>query len=302
MKAAMQVSDILSFLREEGVSFTFSGDEALELEGFSSLVHYRPGSFTWIKKQASIPEGVDLSQLALVFVSQGVDTGPAPNVIRTAESKRAFFSSIEHFYAHEEERPSVGQFTYISSKVSLGKNVRIGHGCVLDGDITIGDGTVIWNNVTIVNRVRIGKNCLIYSGCVIGHDDYAYTEDQNHKKTMIRHYGGVQIGDDVWIGKNVCVNRGTIDDTVLGDGVKIDDLTQISHNCILEDNVAMALPCSLGGSAHIGRNGYIAGAIVRNQCKVGEDAFVGMGAVVVKDVSPGETVVGNPAKPFRKKA
>lgn len=118
---------------------------------------------------------------------------------------------------------------------------------------------------------------------------------------MIRHYGGGQIGDSVWIGKNVCVNRSTIDDTVLGDGVKIDDLSQISHNCILEDDATLAVPCSTGGSAHIGWNGYIVGAIVRNQCKVGEDAFMGMGAVVVKDVAPGETVVENPAKPLRRK-
>lgn len=297
----MKILEILDFLRGEGISFTFSGNEMAAAEGFSSLIHYKPGSFTWIKAQKNIPEGCCLGQIALVIVSEDVDAGAAPNVIRTSESKRAFFSSVEHFYAQEEPRPAVGQFTYISPKVKLGKNVRIGHGCVLDGDITIGDRTVIWNNVTIVNRVQIGKDCLIHSGCVIGHDDYAYTEDQNHRKTMIRHYGGVRIEDDVWIGENVCVNRGTIDDTVLGRGVKIDDLSQISHNCILEDDAALAFPCSLGGSAHIERNGYIAGAIVRNQCRVGKDAFVGMGAVVVKDVAPGETVVGNPAKPLKRK-
>lgn len=297
----MRILDILEFLNEEEIPYTFSGDETVAVEGFSSLAHYKPGTFTWIKTQKNIPEEFSLWQVALAFVSENVDASPASNVIRTIESKRAFFFTIDHFYAHEEAQPAVGQFTYLSPKVKLGKNVRIGHGCVLDGDITIGDGTVIWNNVTIVNRVQIGENCLIHSGCVIGHDDYAYTEDQNHKKTMIRHYGGVQIGDDVWIGENVCVNRGTIDDTVLGSGVKIDDLSQISHNCILEDDVALAFPCSLGGSAHIERNGYIAGAIVRNQCRVGKDAFVGMGAVVVKDVAPGETVVGNPAKPLKRK-
>lgn len=297
----MRISEILDFLKEENVSFTFTGDPEGGVEGFSSLNHYKPGSFTWIKKQGNIPEGFDLGQISLAFISQEVGAGPIPNTIRTTESKRAFFSSIEHFYAQEEERPAVGQFTYISPKVKLGKDVRIGHCCVLDGDITIGDRTEIWNNVTIVNRVQIGKDCRIHSGSVIGHDDTAYTEDQNHRKTMIRHYGGVQIGDDVWIGKNVCVNRGTIDDTVVERGVKIDDLSQISHNCVLEADVALAFPCSLGGSTHIGRNGYIAGAIIRNQCKIGENAFVGMGAVVVKDVAPGETVVGNPAKPLIRK-
>ena len=192
----------------------------------------------------------------------------------------------------------MGQFTYLSPKVKLGKNVRIGHNCTLDGDITIGDGTVIWNNVVIVNRVTIGRDCDIHSGAVIGHDGYAYTEDALHKKTMIKHFGGVSIGDRVLIGENVCISRGTIDDTILESGVKIDALGHIAHNCWFEEDAAMAVPCSVSGSVHIGRNGYLAGTIIRNQCVIGENAFIGMGAVVVKDVPSGETVVGNPAKPF----
>lgn len=297
----MRVSEILEFLKEEGISFTFTGDSESAVEGFSSLSHYKPGSFTWIKGRKNVPEHFDLSRLALVFVSREADAGPARNVIRTAESKRAFFSTIEHFYAREEERPAIGQFTYISPKVKLGENVRIGHNCTLDGDIVIGDGTVIWNNVVIINRVHIGKNCDIHSGAIIGHDGFGSTEDSCHKQTMIKHFGGVTIGDDVLVGDNVCICRGTIDDTVLESGTKVDNLSHIAHNCILDANVVMAFPCKLGGSTHIEKNGYIAGAIVRNQCKVGENAFVGMGAVVVKDVPPGETVVGNPAKPLKRK-
>ncbi len=297
----MNIYDILEFLRREEVPFSFAGDELAPVEGFSSLGRYKPGSFTWIKGQANIPEGLDLSRLALVFVSEGVDAGPAPNVIRTPESKRAFFSAIEHFYAQEEDRPAVGQFTYISPKVKLGKNVRIGHNCTLDGDITIGDGTVIWNNVVIVNRVVIGRDCDIHSGAVIGHDGYAYTEDAEHKKTMVKHLGGVVIGDRVLIGENVCVSRGTIDDTTLESGVKIDALGHIAHNCWFEEDAAMAVPCSVSGSVRVGKNAYLAGDIIRNQCAIGENAFVGLGAVVVKNVAPGKTVVGNPAKPFIKK-
>lgn len=178
----MRISDILDFLKEEGISFSFAGTEADAVEGFSSLGHYKPGSFTWVKKRESIPQGFDLSQIALAFVSENVDAGAARSVIRTRESKRAFFSTIEHLYGQEEKRPAVGQFTYISPKVKLGKGVRIGHNCTLDGDITVGDGTVIWNNVVIVNRVSIGKDCDIHSGAVIGHDGFGYTEDADHKK------------------------------------------------------------------------------------------------------------------------
>lgn len=293
-----RVSDILSFLREEGVSFSFSGTETAEVEDFSSLAHYKPGSFTWIKKQGSVPEGFDLSRLALVFVSEEVDAGPALNVIRTAESKRAFFSTIEHFYAREEERPAIGQFTYISPKVKLGKNVRIGHNCTLDGDITIGDGTVIWNNVVIINRVTIGKNCDIRSGVVIGHDGYAYTEDENQKKTMVKHFGGVTIGDDVSVYEETHISRGTIDDTVIGNGTKIDAHCHISHNCQIGENTALVVGTALCGSVVIGRGSYVSGATVLNQMKIGSNVNVGLRSVVLKNIATGQKVFGYPARKF----
>ena len=167
--------------------------------------------------------------------------------------------------------------------------------------ITIGDDTVIWNSVVLLNRVTVGSRCDIHSGAVIGHDGYAYTEDAGHHKVMVKHFGGVSIGNDVLIGENVCISRGTIDDTVLEDGVKIDALGHIAHNCWFGRNAAMPVPCSVSGSVHVGENAYLAGDIIRNQCTIGENAFVGLGAVVVKDVAPGQTVVGNPAKPFIKK-
>ena len=295
----IHISDLLAFLESESIPFSFTGDPSVALDRFSSLSHYREGSFTWVKKPASIPEGFDLSRITLAIVAEEV-SGPFQNCVRTPQSKHAFFSAIEHFYSVEEDRPPIGQFTYISPKVKLGKNVRIGHNCTLDGDITVGDGTVIWNNVTIINRVNIGKNCDIHSGVVIGHDGFGATEDENHKRTMIKHFGGVTLGNDVYIGENVCISRGTIDDTTLEDGVKIDALGHIAHNCWFGENVGMAVPCSVSGSVHIGKNAYVAGNIIRNQCTVGEGAFIGLGAVVVKDVPAGETVVGNPARPFRK--
>lgn len=297
----MKIAEILSFLEDEHIPFMFQGDPAAEVDRFSSLSHYKDDSFTWVKTQKNIPEGFDLSRVKLAFVSEGVQMAELQNQIRTAQSKRAFFSTIEHFYGQEEQRPAVGEFTYISPEVKLGRNVRIGHNCTLDGDISVGDDTVIWNHVTIVNRVRIGKNCEIRSGAVIGHDGFAYTEDSDHRKTMVKHFGGVSLGNNVLIGENVCVHRGTIDDTVLEDGVKIDALSHIAHNCHYRKNSAAAAPCRTNGSVTVGENAYLAGALVRNQCVIGDNAFVGLGAVVVKNVGPGETVAGNPARLFSRK-
>lgn len=296
----MKISDILDSLNREKIPFLFDGSPDAEVNGFSSLTKYKDGTFTWVKAQGNIPRGFDTSKIRLAFVSEGV-TGDFQNTIRASESKRAFFSSVEYFVGQDEELPAIGHGTYISPRVELGKNVRIGHNCTLDGEITIGDGTVIRNNVVVVNRVQIGKRCEIHSGAVIGHDGFAYTEDEKHVKTMIKHYGGVAIGEDVTIFDNVCITRGTIDDTVIEDGVKIDSLSHIAHNVHIKRNSALAAPCRLNGSVTVGENAYIAGAVVRNQCTVGDSAFVGLGAVVVKDVPAGITVAGVPAKPIEKK-
>ena len=295
----IKISDILAFLDESNIEFSFTGEKDTVISGFSSLRKYKAGSFTWVKKQENIPDDMNLEDITLVITSYGIE-GKFRNIIRTNDSKHAFFSTIEHFFDVKKEYPPIGDYTYIGPNVKLGENVRIGHNCTLDGDIIIGNNTIIWNNVSIINRVVIGENTEIQSGAVIGHDGFGYTEDENHIKTMVKHYGGVVIGDDVLISSNVCVVRGTIDDTVIENGSKIDNLSHVAHNCYLGENSALAFPCFLGGSSRIEKNGYIAGAIIRNQCTVHENGFVGMGAVVTKDVPADTVVIGNPAKEYKK--
>ena len=155
--------------------------------------------------------------------------------------------------------------------------------------------------MVIVNRVSIGKRCEIQSGCIIGHDGFGYTEDEAHNKTMVKHFGGVTIGDEVYLAMNTVVERGVIDDSEIKRGTKIDCLSLIGHNSVIGEKSALVGGTILYGSCHLGENSYIAGALLRNQCSVGDNAFVGLGAVVVKDVPADTTVIGNPAKPYNKK-
>lgn len=289
---------LLDYLKSQSIGFEYRGNTNIAIAGFSSVERYKPDTLTWVKdNKRLVNTKLDLPVL-LAVVQSGTDMD-FPNIIISNESKRAFFSIIDHFFSEESAKPAIGTGTYISDNVKLGSNIQIGNNCVIDGDIVIGDNTVVEHNVVIANKVTIGRSCYIQSCSCIGHDGYGYSEDENHNKTMIRHYGGVEIGNNVFIGAHVNIARGTIDDTVISSGVKIAPSTHIGHNNHIDENASIV--CSnLYGSVTIGRNAYVSACTIRNQIKIGDSSIVGMGAIVTKDVEPGITVIGNPAKPFIK--
>lgn len=295
----IQIKDILDFIGTSGCDYTFSGNERDTVCGFSSIKNYISGTVTWLKEDKSVEDCTVLRNIKLLIYQKGLQHR-ALNAIETSQSKKVFFSLVEHFFDKKSIPQPIGRGTYLSPDVKISKNVIIGSNCILDGDISIGEGTRIWNNVTIINKVQIGKNCDIQSGVVIGHDGYGYTLNEQNEKSMIKHFGGVWIGDSVLIGPNSVVDRGTIDQTVIGNGVKIDALCFIAHNVTIGDHCSLIVGTKFYGSSIAERNAYIATGIVRNQCVVGENAIVGMGAVVTKNVSKNVTVVGNPAKELLK--
>jgi UDP-3-O-[3-hydroxymyristoyl] glucosamine N-acyltransferase len=164
-------------------------------------------------------------------------------------------------------------------------------------DTTIGDGTKIYANVSIYAGVKIGKNCTIHSGSTIGADGFGYEQDQNGTWFKIAHLGGVVIGDNVEIGANTCIDRGTLGDTIIDDGTKIDNLVHIAHNVHVKKNAMIIANAMVAGSAVIGEGAWIApSSSIREGRKIGDRALIGLGSVVVKDVAPGITVMGVPAK------
>lgn len=293
----MLIEDILRFLKEKEIPFEFRGDKNVEVAGFSTLKNYKSNTVTWAKNELAYEFG--FAEKLLVIAQEGLNI-EAQNVILSKQSKLAFFTLVEYMAGQNEgtdtEREKIGAGTIIGNKVKLGRNVVIGSNCVIEGNVSIGDNTRIWNNVTIINNVIVGNSCEIQSGCVIGHDGFAWNEMEDHQKNMIKHFGGVEIGDNVYIGPNTVIDRGEIDNTIIKSGVKIDASCFIAHNVIVGENVIMITGSRLYGSAQIGKNAYIASAMVRNQCKVGTASFIGMGAVVTDNVPDDVVAVGVPAR------
>lgn len=292
------LEEIEAYLAQEQQEYRIQAVGEVTVQGFSSLDNYLPGTMTWIKSAAKCQE--ELPQIALCIVQEGVEL-PLPNQIICKNSKAVFFSLIEHFFAVREDESPIGYHTVIGPHVQLGRNVRIGHNCSITGDVVIGDDTVISDNVVIKNKVRIGQRCTIQALTMIGEDGFGAYEEENHRKVMIRHYGGVTIGNDVFISSHVDIERGTIDDTYIGDGTKIAPCTLIAHNTRVEKDAVLI--CShLYGSVHIGENSWVVGSIVKNQCSVGENAMIGIGSAVTRDIDNGKVAVGIPARVIRDKS
>ena len=155
--------------------------------------------------------------------------------------------------------------------------------------------SINWPVVSIGQRVRIGP------GSRVGFDGFGYERNEDGTWEHFPHRGRVIIGDDVEIGANTCIDRGTLGDTVIGNGTKIDNLVHIAHNAVIgEDCIIVCLVCIAGG-VRIGDNSWIApGSIIRDGIKIGKGVVVGMGAIVTKDVRDGVIVIGNPAREMEK--
>ncbi|MBP3476298.1 MAG: hypothetical protein J6K48_08295 [Lachnospiraceae bacterium] len=291
------IAEIEVFLKQERQEYKVQMAKDVAIQGFSSLDNYRSGTMTWIKSADKWKD--NLPDIALCIVQEGVEL-PISNQIICRNSKAVFFSLIEHFFARKEEEEPIGKNTVIGSHVQLGRNVRIGHNCSITGDVVIGDDTVISDNVVIKNKVRIGKRCTIQALTMIGEDGFGAYEEENHRKVMIKHYGGVTIGNDVFISSHVDIERGTIDDTYIGDGTKIAPCTLIAHNTRV-DKDAVLICSHLYGSVHVGENSWVVGSIVKNQCSVGDNTMIGIGSAVIHDVEAGKVAVGIPARIIREK-
>lgn len=290
----MEVSlrEIITFLKTTTYEFSILGDMSNSISGFSSLTNYKEGTITWIKKGDYIDKTGIVKTLC---VAQKGAKCNAQTIIEASNSKEVFFRIIEHFFEEQEEHCAIGSGTQIGKNVKIGKNVEIGANCSIIGNIEIGDGTKIANNVSIVNKVKIGRNCTIQSLSVIGEDGFGYSEDENHNKTMVKHHGGVEIGDNVFVGSHVNIARGTIDNTVIKEGVKIAPSTHIGHNSFIGKN-ATIICAWVFGSARIEENAYVVSSVIRNQCSVGENTLIGMGSVVTKDMPSNSVAIGIPAK------
>lgn len=169
-------------------------------------------------------------------------------------------SAVIDASAQIDPSASIGPHVVIGARVKIGARVVLGPGCVVMDDVTIGDDTRLTANVTLYQQVVVGSRCLFHASVVVGADGFGLAPDQG-EWLKVPQVGTVRIGNDVEIGASTTIDRGAIDDTVIGDGVKMDNQIQVGHNVRIGDHTAIAGCAGISGSATIGKRCMIGGMV-----------------------------------------
>ncbi|MEE9372624.1 MAG: UDP-3-O-(3-hydroxymyristoyl)glucosamine N-acyltransferase [Saprospiraceae bacterium] len=217
------------------------------------------------------------------------------------ESPRYFFQkSLALLYPDKNEwrisnTASIHESVSTNEKIAVGHNVVIHENCTIGKSVRILDNTVILANTIIEDGVTIGANC------TIGGVGFGYEKNPAGEYELLQHIGNVYIKSKAHIGNNTCIDRAVMGSTIIGNNVKIDNLVHIAHGVIIHDNSLIIANAMVGGSVTIGKNVWVApSSTIINKVNIGDDALIGLGAVVLKNVEKKTIVVGNPARPLNK--
>lgn len=192
----------------------------------------------------------------------------------------------------------IGAFAYISPGAKIGKGVRIYPRCYVGDNAVIGDDTVLYPGVTVYHGCRIGKRCIVHAGAVIGADGFGFAP-VGERYEKLPQIGVVEIGDDVEIGANTTIDRATMGATRIADGVKLDNLIQIAHNCSVGANTVMAAQAGVAGSTHIGEHCMVGGQVgIVGHTTIGRDVQIGAQSGISRALPDGVRVMGTPATDF----
>lgn len=198
-------------------------------------------------------------------------------------------SAVIHSSAIIPSTCSVGPLTVIGADVVLGEYVTIGSGCVIENDVSLGAHSQLESNVTVGHHCSMGQHCHIYAGAVLGSDGFGYAQESD-TWLKIPQLGSVRLGSHVDVGANTTIDRGALDDTVIEDGVKLDNLIQIGHNCLIGQHTAIAACVAIAGSTKIGKHCKIGGAaMVLGHLEIVDGVTVSAGSMITRSLLKQDT-------------
>ncbi|MGN8078077.1 UDP-3-O-(3-hydroxymyristoyl)glucosamine N-acyltransferase [Variovorax sp. 22077] len=263
------------------------GDAALSIERLAPLQNAQPDALSFLS-HPKYQQELAASKAACVIVSPAMrEAAAARGAYIVTPDPYLYFARLTQLWKSHHARPEADRIhpsAVIHPEAQVDATARIGALCVVERGARIGAGTVLKSRVTVSEDCVIGERCLLHPGVVIGADGFGLAPHEG-RWVKIEQLGAVRIGNDVEIGANTCIDRGALDDTVIEDGVKLDNLIQIGHNVRVGRNTAMAGCVGVAGSANIGAGcTFGGGAIVLGHLTVADGVHVSAATVVTRSI------------------
>ena len=304
-KNKISVKKIAEFLKT-----SYTGKD-FDVTSLSSLNNVKNNSLLFYSElanfQLKIKDNVnyDLKKLEKFKNIAIITTNEIKNKINipmiSSENPRLDFQRVAmKFFTEDEFSPGIHKTAVVEKSSTIGKDVYIGPHCYIGNNVKIGDKTKILANVCIYGKTQIGSNSVILSNTTIGSEGFSFYFDAD-EFFHFPHLGSVLIGDNVWIGSNCTVEKSQIDQTIIEDHVKIDDIVHIGHNSIVKKATQITAGSVISGRAKIGKGCWIApNSVIDAGCEIGDGCIVGTASLVMSNFPKNSVIAGSPARLLKK--
>ena len=312
MKGMLDMEKTLQELADFVKGSIVQGDPSMVLKGVNGLEEAKPDQISF-----AVPPYLELAPMShagAIMIPRGAEFKGGQAVIAVENPRAAFAGLLTLFRPPEEVKGGISKFAFIHPTAKIGKNVAILPFAYIAEDSEIGDDTVIYPHAYVGRHVKVGKGCTLYSnttirencvlgdrvilqpGCVIGGDGFGYIT-ANGKHTKVLQIGNVVLSDDVEVGCNSCIDRATVDSTIVGKGTKIDNLVHLGHNDIIGENCIIVAHVGISGSVTVGNNCTFGGqAATAGHLKIGNNCTFAGRTGIISDVGDNVVMAGFPAQ------
>jgi len=297
------------------VGGTVVGDGEVEIHSVASIEDAKEGEITFIANPKYLSK-LNQTRASAVIVSPEVIPGEKP--LLCVKNPYLAFAKILTLFSQRLYQPkgvdpnawvsptvqlgkdlTVYPFVYIGDRCQIGDRVTLYPGVYVGEDSSIGEDSILHANVSIYPGMTIGKRVILHSGVVVGSDGFGYAKE-GRKNFKVPQVGKVEIEDDVEIGSNTSIDRGTLGNTTIRRGVKIDNLVQIAHNVLIGEDSIIVAQVGISGSTKLGTNVTLAGQVgLTGHIEIGDNVMIGAQSGVAQDVPANQALTGSPAMPHR---
>lgn len=315
MTFTMTAAEIATWLEGELV-----GDGAVQISRVAKIEEAAPGDLTFLANP-KYERFVASTNASAILVRRDFDPSKvhrptALSFIKVDDPYVAFLHVLKRFTPAVDPFPTgihptaivsesatlgtgvtLGAHCVVGKNAVVGNNSRISHGVIIGDGVVIGNDCMLYPHVTIYHGCRLGNRVTIHAGTVIGSDGFGFAPRRDGSYEKIPQFGSVRIEDDVEIGANCTIDRSTLGETIIGRGVKLDNLVHIAHNVTVGENTVIAAQTGIAGSVRIGKNVMMGGQVgVSGHLEIADRSVILAQSGITKSTEPGKTYLGYPAK------